>query len=883
MVLPAFSALLLGGIALAETYVVNPDGTGDFPTIQAAIEGTSHGDIIELTDGVFTGPGNRDVGYRGKAVTVRSQSGNAATCIIDCEGFDRGFAFSSGEGPGSVLHGVTIIDGRSDIGAALYCDDGSCPTISGCVFSGNHSSIFGGGLFCVSYASPSVTDCVFSDNSASVGGGAVMCWSACAPSFMNCVFTDNTATRGGAVDCFDWSPPIFVNCTFSGNSAWTSGGGIHCDSFCWPTLENCIVAFCSEGAAVTADESSSPTLACCDVYGNADGDWVGPIWDQFGIDGNVSVDPLFCEEVHEEDPYSLWSFSPCTAENNPECGQIGARSAGCFGILVESDGTGDFPTIQAAIDAASDGEVICLENGVFTGVGNRDVDFQGKSIELRSLHLDPKNCIIDCELSGRGLFFHSGEGPSSAVRGLAILYGSADRGAAVACESASPSLSDCILGFTIASGQGGGIYCNDASPSIVNCTLARNSAEEGAGMYCAGFSAPTMENSIIAFGGMAEAIACDGSSAASLACCDLYGNAGGDWVGCVADQYGIAGNISENPQFCGFDDFGLDDDSPCRPYSPPNEECDLIGACPVSCVGTYLVRPDGTGDFPTIQAAIDAVLDGAVIELATGIFAGEGNRDVDFHGKAIVVRSQSGDPALCVVDCEGSASEPHRGFNFLSGEGLETVLEGLTITNGYGGAVRCVSASSPSIVRCSFRGNSVGGALYANGSSPRITSCTFYGNEAVTDGAITLINCPAPVIERSIISFSNQGPGVFCYGESAPLLMCCDVYGNAGGDWIGCIADQLGVNGNIAEDPLFCDPGETDFRVQENSPCAPFSPPNPECDLIGALEAGCSSAAPDDLAGIRGIRLGRPAPNPFTITTAISYILPEEAKSVHDA
>ena len=41
--------------AAAETYVVTPDGTGDFPTIQTAIDAAGDGDIIELTDGTFTG------------------------------------------------------------------------------------------------------------------------------------------------------------------------------------------------------------------------------------------------------------------------------------------------------------------------------------------------------------------------------------------------------------------------------------------------------------------------------------------------------------------------------------------------------------------------------------------------------------------------------------------------------------------------------------------------------------------------------------------------------------------------------------------------------------------------------------------------------------
>lgn len=75
------------------------------------------------------------------------------------------------------------------------------------------------------------------------------------------------------------------------------------------------------------------------------------------------------------------------------------------------------------------------------------------------------------------------------------------------------------------------------------------------------------------------------------------------------------------------------------------------------------------------------------------------------------------------------------------------------------------------------------------------------------------------------------------------VLTCCDIYGNEGGDWTGLIAAQYGINGNISEDPLFCDPESGDLRLQENSPCTPFTPPNPDCDLIGAWPVGCGGTA----------------------------------------
>lgn len=103
---------------------------------------------------------------------------------------------------------------------------------------------------------------------------------------------------------------------------------------------------------------------------------------------------------------------------------------------------------------------------------------------------------------------------------------------------------------------------------------------------------------------------------------------------------------------------------------------------------------------------------------------------------------------------------------------------------------------------------------------------------------MTLYGDPADIlIENTIIAFSSSGEAIM--GCRFVTLSCCDLYGNAGGDWVGIIADQYGISGNICEDPLFCDPANEDFTIQCDSPCAPFTPPNVECHLIGAWPIGC--------------------------------------------
>lgn len=210
-----------------------------------------------------------------------------------------------------------------------------------------------------------------------------------------------------------------------------------------------------------------------------------------------------------------------------------------------------------------------------------------------------------------------------------------------------------------------------------------------------------------------------------------------------------------------------------------------------------------------------------------------------------------------------------------------------------GGAVFSVSESDIEFEGCEFFDNTAdkGGAIFFEYTGlATMIGCTFSWNHA-SQGANIAVSGSATdtlVVDHSIIAFGTESEGVYWDGLGTLTLSCVDIFGNSGGDWVGPIADQEMIMGNLHADPQFC--GDNNplipLSLAASSPCSAKN--NPDCGLIGAYPVGCgqTSGVGDPPPMASGFRLAPCSPNPFNPTTTISFELKSPAEvflAVYDA
>ena len=423
----------------------------------------------------------------------------------------------------------------------------------------------------------------------------------------------------------------------------------------------------------------------------------------------------------------------------------------------------DQPTIQAGIDAASDGDLVLVAAGMYY----ENISFLGKIVALES-EAGAEVTTINGSRNGTVVTFGQGTNGAS-IDGFSIINGLSDQ----------------------AYGYGGGIYCDvDTWQTIINCMTWNNEAEFGAGIFCDQNSSPTIVNCTIvdnranAFGG---GIYCFNDSNPLIENCLIAGNAG---------------------VFLGGGIF-LDNDTTsvingCRIF---NNTADSGGG------GIYINRQ--------AQSVIsECQINGNRAGLGGGLFIYE-QSEVTLSDSQIFFNSASrGGGMQCDTTfaqisgctfCYNTATAFHGlsgggGIVFLLGA---PVLSNSLIVGNYaadtGGGILCNWGAAPEIVNCTIAENEAGyggGGLYSHSSFPLIVNTILWNNLAPFG------------VELGISFIFEEWP------SSTITVNYSDVKGGAGSIFINPECPDCEIiwgDENVDTDPLFV--GGGDYHLTAGSPC----------------------------------------------------------------
>jgi predicted outer membrane repeat protein len=889
-ILTAIWAMAVVTVCQARTIYVDANGTGDYPTIQAAVNDSNNGDMIILQPGTYASVGNRDIDSKGKSITVQSTDPCnptiVAATVIDCQERGRGFVFLKGES--SLLAGFTIINGAAmpfpldEYGDAIYSKNSS-PTIFNCVIKKcGYSYDYGASETIVcDYSSIKLLGCTISEN-------------------------------GYAIDCFDSNAEI-TGCTISKNYRGVSFGGSPYPPY---LIENTVkitdstitdnnsAMGCSqtnltiERSTITDNNIPSTSTGIAGIFAQ----YSNVVINDSIISRNSSI--YYSSSTPQSDAGGVASVYGTLDINN--CVISDNKAGNCGGGITNYQGSAAIRNCSITNNTAGgfceyDHQYYAGKGGGIYSYSPTQLIVEGCAIKDNKTEGNPTNTLIT---SGGGIYSQGNWG-TVWIKSSSIIRNKARYGGGI-CDYSFADVNNCLLANNEAQ-NGGGISNASAGSRYTNCTFVGNKA-----VSCAGVNGGIVTNCILwddIFSGNAQGIELSGAEVSysnvrwpkpdpggsnisvdpmfvfendghllpgspcidagtntpisGLSETDLDGNPrviDGDLDGFAIVDMGafefdsavsrLAISDSEFTFSCakngpnpepqvlqirncngGHLDWQITENCPWLNVSPQNG---TSSGSPSSVtitldanqldIGTYqadmlITSPGAAGSpqtvhvtvqvgrllsvpqsFNTIQNAIDGANNGDWVIVANGIYTGDGNRDIDFRGKAITVCSQNG-PETCIIDCNGTPAEYHRAFIFQTSETSSSILDGFTITNGYnsdGGAIQI--NGTPTIKNCVFIKNTTlsrGGALFASapssaGTPPMpivVQQCSFIENSANLRGgaifsgrSLKLTDCN--FIENTVSISGNPGTGGGIALENSSSTSCsalieeCNFTGN---------------------------------------------------------------------------------------------------------
>lgn len=313
--------------------------------------------------------------------------------------------------------------------------------------------------------------------------------------------------------------------------------------------------------------------------------------------------------------------------------------------------------------------------------------------------------------------------------------------------------------------------------------------------------------------------------------------------------------------------------------------------------GAVVVRNSSRVEFTDCQFFANS----ASIDLATG------NQG---YGGAVAARSSSRVVARrcrfednTAAGFEGGAG----GAVYLDFASLDSDFDECRFDDNFAGVGGAIGGRSANVRRCSFRGNygtygasAIG--LQNDSVDPIDISENLLWDNILFGGSATIdVRGPAAIrnntlaynrsgsggaiwrhddnqIENNLIAF-NDAVGIDCLGGSAGIA-CNDVWENTRegvpANYAGACGDLTGIDGNLSEDPLFCDGPARRLDLQSSSPCAETG----SCGLIGALPSGCATSGVSPASS--RLELALPRPHPVVLPARLSFSLPRASHAALD-
>ncbi|NQT63846.1 MAG: T9SS type A sorting domain-containing protein [Candidatus Marinimicrobia bacterium] len=358
-------------------------------------------------------------------------------------------------------------------------------------------------------------------------------------------------------------------------------------------------------------------------------------------------------------------------------------------------------------------------------------------------------------------------------------------------------------------------------------------------------------------------------------------------------------------------------------------------------------------DSSSIQGGINGAIDGDTVLVQPGTYF----ENINFNGQNVIVMSENGADS-CTIESAAGVFENGTVVIFENGENHTAELKGFTISGGnaesMGGGILCENSSpvlkdlkiinnhsgysaawdgigvgggialinsdayvydsiiSSNLTSGGWGHNGSGGGIYCSNSSPTFSTVLIADNHSGTGGGlmsnsstIIMLNCTTIDNDASKIN-SEVGNGIQLNNSVLTVINSIIWGSDSLQDIVSLDSSIISMSytnfhhgmdgsGNISDDPLFVDPDNGDYCLQQGSPGIdaaaslfiwegdtmvniPDSLYNGNAPDMGAYESPYTVGAVNDLDVLPDkYALNQNYPNPFNPTTAFSYTLPELA------